>query len=134
MGWGGCLCLGGRGLRTCFVHPQEKSPEQRRRFQAMVEGARADRRRRPGSSDRALLTRLLMGKGEAARATRTQEGTSLASSCAKCGRTKMPHDRPGAVAQAGWGLLQELVEEGTYMGEHVMGCALGREGGRGLLS
>lgn len=75
---GGCLRLGG-GL-SLLCGPQEKSPEQRRRLQAMVEGARAERGRRPGSSDRALLTRLLMGKGEAGRAARTQEGTGLASS------------------------------------------------------
>ncbi|KAK2118448.1 hypothetical protein P7K49_005335 [Saguinus oedipus] len=43
--------------RTSFMHPQEKSPEQRRRFRATVEGARADRRR-PGTSDRALLPRM----------------------------------------------------------------------------
>ncbi|XP_036170562.1 vascular endothelial growth factor receptor 3 isoform X4 [Myotis myotis] len=66
-----------RAKREAFSPYAEKSPEQRRRFQAMVEGARADRRRRPGSSDRALLTRLLMGKGEAARATRTQEAEDL---------------------------------------------------------
>lgn len=52
---------------------QEKSPEQRRRFRAMVEGAKADRRR-PGSSERALLSRLLMGKGGAGRAPPAQEG------------------------------------------------------------
>ncbi|XP_054572742.1 vascular endothelial growth factor receptor 3 [Eptesicus fuscus] len=66
-----------RAKREAFSPYAEKSPEQRRRFQAMVEGARADRRRRPGSSDRALLTRLLMGKGEAGRATRTQEAEDL---------------------------------------------------------
>ncbi|CAK6445127.1 unnamed protein product [Pipistrellus nathusii] len=66
-----------RAKREAFSPCAEKSPEQRRRFQAMVEGARADRRRRPGSSDRALLTRLLMGKGEAGRATRTQEAEDL---------------------------------------------------------
>lgn len=46
----------------------------------MVEGAKADRRR-PGSSDRALFTRFLMGKGGARRAPLVQEGKSLASSC-----------------------------------------------------
>ncbi|XP_045441719.1 vascular endothelial growth factor receptor 3 isoform X2 [Pipistrellus kuhlii] len=66
-----------RAKREAFSPYAEKSPEQRRRFQAMVEGARADRRRRPGSSDRALLTRLLMGKGEAGRAARTQEAEDL---------------------------------------------------------
>lgn len=66
--------------QTHFAHPQEKSPEQRRRFHAMVEGAKADRRR-PGSSDRALLTRLLMGKGGAGRAPPVQEGKSLTFPC-----------------------------------------------------
>lgn len=60
---------------------QEKSPEQRRRFRAMVEGAKADRRR-SGSSDRALFTRLL-GKGGARRAPLVQEGKRLpAALCA----------------------------------------------------
>lgn len=45
----------------------------------MVEGAKADRRR-PGSSDRALFTRLLMGKGGARRAPLVQEGKNLISS------------------------------------------------------
>ena len=88
-------CLDGLGRRRgeCFCSrwpasspsdllcaSQEKSPEQRRRFCSMVEGAKADRRR-PGSSDRALLTRLLMGKGGAGRAPPVQEGKSLASPC-----------------------------------------------------
>lgn len=73
--WAGTMPLSWAAdpLRTRFVLPQEKSPEQRRRFRAMVEGAKADRRR-PGSSDRALFTRLLMGKGGAGRAPPTQEG------------------------------------------------------------
>lgn len=45
----------------------------------MVESAKADRRR-PGSSDRALFTRLLMGKGGTRRAPLVQEGKNLASS------------------------------------------------------
>lgn len=64
--------------RTRFVHLQEKTLEQRRRFCSMVESAKADRRR-PGTSDRALLTKLLTGKGGAGRAPLVQEGKSLAS-------------------------------------------------------
>lgn len=51
-----------RAKRETFNPYAEKSPEQRRRFRAMVEGSRADHRRR-GSGDRALLSRLLMVKG-----------------------------------------------------------------------
>ncbi|OBS82160.1 hypothetical protein A6R68_23848 [Neotoma lepida] len=65
-----------RAKREAFSPYAEKSPEQRRRFRAMVEGAKADRRR-PGSSDRALLTRLLMGKGGARRAPLVQEAEDL---------------------------------------------------------
>ncbi|XP_019572548.2 vascular endothelial growth factor receptor 3 isoform X7 [Rhinolophus sinicus] len=65
-----------RAKREAFSPYAEKSPEQRRRFRAMVEGAKADRRR-PGSSDRALFTRLLMGKGGAGRAPRVQEAEDL---------------------------------------------------------
>ncbi|XP_057632117.1 vascular endothelial growth factor receptor 3 isoform X2 [Chionomys nivalis] len=65
-----------RAKRDAFSPYAEKSPEQRRRFRAMVEGAKADRRR-PGSSDRALLTRLLMGKGGARRAPLVQEAEDL---------------------------------------------------------
>ncbi|CAO2642776.1 Vascular endothelial growth factor receptor 3 [Lemmus lemmus] len=65
-----------RAKRDAFNPYAEKSPEQRRRFRAMVEGAKADRRR-PGSSDRALLTRLLMGKGGARRAPLVQEAEDL---------------------------------------------------------
>uniref|UniRef100_A0A8C0WN73 Vascular endothelial growth factor receptor 3 n=1 Tax=Castor canadensis TaxID=51338 RepID=A0A8C0WN73_CASCN len=65
-----------RAKRETFSPYAEKSPEQRRRFHAMVEGAKADRRR-PGSSDRALLTRLLMGKGGAGRAPPVQEVEDL---------------------------------------------------------
>lgn len=71
--------------RTRFGYPQEKSSEQRRRFRAMVAGARADRRQ-PGSSERALFTRLLMGKGRAEQAPPAPEGKSLASSCPRCSR------------------------------------------------
>ncbi|KAM5217470.1 vascular endothelial growth factor receptor 3 isoform 6-T6 [Hipposideros larvatus] len=65
-----------RAKREAFSPYAEKSPEQRRRFRAMVEGAKADRRR-PGSSDRALFTRLLMGKGGAGRAPPVQEAEDL---------------------------------------------------------
>ncbi|KAI6048731.1 vascular endothelial growth factor receptor 3 [Marmota monax] len=65
-----------RAKREAFNPYAEKSPEQRRRFHAMVEGAKADRRR-SGSSDRALLTRLLMGKGGAGRAHPVQEVEDL---------------------------------------------------------
>ncbi|ERE67633.1 vascular endothelial growth factor receptor [Cricetulus griseus] len=65
-----------RAKREAFSPYAEKSPEQRRRFRAMVEGAKADRRR-PGSSDRALFTRLLMGKGGARRAPLVQEAEDL---------------------------------------------------------
>lgn len=84
LGRRGCLCCGWRSPpQTHFVPWQEKSPEQRRRFRAMVEGAKADRRR-PGSSERALLSRLLMGKGGAGRAPPVQEGKkSLVSPRAK---------------------------------------------------
>ncbi|XP_051023568.1 vascular endothelial growth factor receptor 3 [Acomys russatus] len=64
-----------RAKREAFSPYAEKSPEQRRRFRAMVEGAKADRRR-PGSSDRALFTRLL-GKGGARRAPLVQEAEDL---------------------------------------------------------
>ncbi|XP_041520471.1 vascular endothelial growth factor receptor 3 isoform X1 [Microtus oregoni] len=65
-----------RAKRDTFSPYAENSPEQRRRFRAMVEGAKADRRR-PGNSDRALLTRLLMGKGGARRAPLVQEAEDL---------------------------------------------------------
>uniref|UniRef100_A0A452VKD4 Vascular endothelial growth factor receptor 3 n=1 Tax=Ursus maritimus TaxID=29073 RepID=A0A452VKD4_URSMA len=65
-----------RAKREAFSPYAEKSPEQRRRFRAMVEGAIADRRR-PGSSERALLSRLLMGKGGAERAPPAQEAQDL---------------------------------------------------------
>lgn len=65
-----------RAKREAFSPYAEKSPEQRRRFRAMVEGAKADRRR-PGSSDRALFTRFLMGKGGARRAPLVQETEDL---------------------------------------------------------
>ncbi|NP_032055.1 vascular endothelial growth factor receptor 3 precursor [Mus musculus] len=65
-----------RVKRDTFNPYAEKSPEQRRRFRAMVEGAKADRRR-PGSSDRALFTRFLMGKGSARRAPLVQEAEDL---------------------------------------------------------
>lgn len=85
-------CLVRLILPTRFVRPQEKSPQQRRRFRAMVEGAKADRRR-PGSSDRALFTRLLMGKGGVGRAPPVQEGKSLASSSpGGVAGTMIPHD------------------------------------------
>lgn len=89
VGWGEgeggveCLCCGWPSPpQTHSVPSQEKSPEQRRRFRAMVEGAKADRRR-PGGSERVLLSRLLMGKGGAGRAPPVQEGKSLASPCRK---------------------------------------------------
>lgn len=64
----------GSGPSTGFiVFPQEKSPEQQRRICTMVEGAKADRRR-PPSSDRALLARLLMGKGGMGRPPSEHEG------------------------------------------------------------
>ncbi|XP_024896538.1 vascular endothelial growth factor receptor 3 [Pteropus alecto] len=65
-----------RAKREAFSPYAEKSPQQRRRFRAMVEGAKADRRR-PGSSDRALFTRLLMGKGGVGRAPPVQEAEDL---------------------------------------------------------
>ncbi|GAB1296003.1 Vascular endothelial growth factor receptor 3 [Apodemus speciosus] len=65
-----------RVKREAFNPYAEKSPEQRRRFRAMVEGAKADRRRL-GSNDRALFTRFLMGKGSARRAPLVQEAEDL---------------------------------------------------------
>ncbi|XP_037591145.1 vascular endothelial growth factor receptor 3 isoform X2 [Cebus imitator] len=65
-----------RTKRETFSPYAEKSPEQRRRFRAMVEGARADRRR-PGSSDRALLARFLTGKGGTGRASPDREAQDL---------------------------------------------------------
>nr|XP_010330147.1 vascular endothelial growth factor receptor 3 isoform X2 [Saimiri boliviensis boliviensis] len=65
-----------RAKRETFSPYAEKSPEQRRRFRAMVEGARADRRR-PGSSDGALLARFLTGKGGAGRASPDREAEDL---------------------------------------------------------
>ncbi|XP_021490558.2 vascular endothelial growth factor receptor 3 isoform X1 [Meriones unguiculatus] len=65
-----------RAKREAFSPYAEKSPEQRRRFRAMVEGAKADRRR-PGSSDKALFTRLLGKGGGARRAPLVQEAEDL---------------------------------------------------------
>lgn len=65
-----------RAKREAFSPYAEKSPEQRRRFRAMVEGAKVDRRR-PGSSERVLLSRLLMGKGGVGRAPPVQEAQDL---------------------------------------------------------
>ncbi|XP_021098280.1 vascular endothelial growth factor receptor 3 isoform X2 [Heterocephalus glaber] len=56
--------------------PCAKSPAQRRRVRAMVEGPEADPRR-TASSEQALLTRLLMGKGGAGRAPAVQEAEDL---------------------------------------------------------
>ncbi|XP_045383542.1 vascular endothelial growth factor receptor 3 isoform X5 [Lemur catta] len=65
-----------RAKREAFDPHAEKSPEQRRRFRAMVEGARADRR--PGGGDRAVLARFrTMGKGVARRAAPTQQAEDL---------------------------------------------------------
>lgn len=92
----------------------------------MVEGAKADRRR-PGSSDRALFTRLLMGKGGAGRAPRVQEGKSLASPCPRClAGTVIPYDQ-------GSGIMQPGSRGGGYTGEQVMGSALGREDASGIV-
>nr|XP_058139198.1 vascular endothelial growth factor receptor 3 isoform X2 [Dasypus novemcinctus] len=66
-----------RTKRDAFSPYAEKSPEQRRRVRAMVEGAKADPKSRPGNSDRALLSRLLMGKGGAGRAPAPQEVEDL---------------------------------------------------------
>lgn len=108
--------LVGLGLRPRFVRPQEKSPQQRRRFRAMVEGAKADRRR-PGSSDRALFTRLLMGKGGAGWAPPVQEGKSLASPSLRClAGTMVPHDlTPGGCGINPPGALCG----GAYRGERL---------------
>ncbi|XP_058524851.1 vascular endothelial growth factor receptor 3 isoform X2 [Ochotona princeps] len=65
-----------RTKRDAFNPLAEKSPEQRRCFRAMVERAKADRRG-PRNSDRALLSRLLMGKGGTARAPPVQEAEDL---------------------------------------------------------
>ncbi|XP_060053348.1 vascular endothelial growth factor receptor 3 isoform X3 [Erinaceus europaeus] len=64
-----------RAKREAFNPYAEKSPEQRRRFRAMVEGTRADRRR-PGG-DRALLCRLLAGRGGTGRALQGPEAEDL---------------------------------------------------------
>ncbi|XP_075398869.1 vascular endothelial growth factor receptor 3 [Tenrec ecaudatus] len=66
-----------RAKRDSFNPYAEKSPEQRRRFHAMVEGAKADRRNQSGSTDRALLLRLLRGKGVAGRAPSVPEAEDL---------------------------------------------------------
>ncbi|XP_069849955.1 vascular endothelial growth factor receptor 3 isoform X1 [Dipodomys merriami] len=64
-----------RAKRDTFSPYAEKSPEQRRRFHAMVEGAKTDGRR--AGSDRALFARLLMGKGGAGRVPPVQEVEDL---------------------------------------------------------
>ncbi|XP_036773708.2 vascular endothelial growth factor receptor 3 isoform X1 [Manis pentadactyla] len=65
-----------RAKRETFNPYAEKSPEQRRHFRAMVEGSRADHRRR-GSGDRALLSRLLMVKGATGQNPPVQEAEDL---------------------------------------------------------
>ncbi|KFO33406.1 Vascular endothelial growth factor receptor 3, partial [Fukomys damarensis] len=65
-----------RVKREAFSPYAEKSPEQRRRFRAMVEGSEADPRR-PANNDQALLTRLLMGKGGVGRAPPVGEAEDL---------------------------------------------------------
>ncbi|XP_012886470.1 PREDICTED: vascular endothelial growth factor receptor 3 [Dipodomys ordii] len=64
-----------RAKRDTFSPYAEKSPEQRRRFHAMVEGAKIDGRR--AGSDRALFARLLIGKGGAGRVPPVQEVEDL---------------------------------------------------------
>lgn len=87
----------------------------------MVEGAKADRRR-PGSSDRALLTRLLMGKGGAGRAPAVQEGKSLAP------------PSPGYLARSGdWdkpapGVSWSSLQETGLCGRACNGFCLGKGG------
>ncbi|XP_049730523.1 vascular endothelial growth factor receptor 3 isoform X1 [Elephas maximus indicus] len=66
-----------RAKRETFNPYAEKSPEQQRRFQAMVEGAKADRRNQSGSSDRALPVRLLIGKGVAGQAPSVGDAEDL---------------------------------------------------------
>ncbi|XP_076994302.1 vascular endothelial growth factor receptor 3 isoform X2 [Tamandua tetradactyla] len=66
-----------RAKRDAFSPYAEKSPEHRRRIRAMVEGAKADRRMRPGNSDRALFSLLLMGKGGEMQAPPLQEAEDL---------------------------------------------------------
>ncbi|XP_036913935.1 vascular endothelial growth factor receptor 3 isoform X2 [Sturnira hondurensis] len=65
-----------RAKREAFSPYAEKSSEQRRRFRAMVAGARAERRQ-PSTSERALFTRLLTGKGRAERAPPAPEAEDL---------------------------------------------------------
>lgn len=91
----GRLCEGGGPADPFRASLQEKSPAQRRRFRALVEGTETDGRR-PASGDRALLTRLLMGKGGVGRAPPVGEGKSLLPHdlCGRLQRT--PHDpHPG---------------------------------------
>ncbi|XP_054980520.1 vascular endothelial growth factor receptor 3 [Sorex araneus] len=64
-----------RAKRDTFAPYAEKSPEQRRSIRALVESAKADRR--PPGSDRALLARLLAGRGGAGRAPPVHEAQDL---------------------------------------------------------
>ncbi|XP_037673612.1 vascular endothelial growth factor receptor 3 isoform X2 [Choloepus didactylus] len=66
-----------RAKRDAFNPYAEKSPEQRRRWCAMVESAKADQRSRRGNSDRALLSRLRMGKGVVGRTPPLPEAEDL---------------------------------------------------------
>ncbi|ELW66867.1 Vascular endothelial growth factor receptor 3 [Tupaia chinensis] len=65
-----------RAKRETFSPYADKSPEQRRRFRAMVEEAKADRMR-PGSSGRAPHTQLLKGRDGPGHPPLAQEAEDL---------------------------------------------------------
>nr|KAF6480029.1 fms related receptor tyrosine kinase 4 [Molossus molossus] len=65
-----------RAKRETFSPYAYKSPEHRRRFHEMVQGAKADWWR-PGSSERDLLRKFLEGKSKAGQATLVQEAEDL---------------------------------------------------------
>uniref|UniRef100_A0A5F8GHI5 Vascular endothelial growth factor receptor 3 n=1 Tax=Monodelphis domestica TaxID=13616 RepID=A0A5F8GHI5_MONDO len=66
-----------RTKREDFSPYREKSPRLRNQVRSMVEAVKADRRSRTGTSDSAIFTRFLLGKGLASRAQPIQDEDDL---------------------------------------------------------
>ncbi|XP_020854258.1 vascular endothelial growth factor receptor 3 [Phascolarctos cinereus] len=66
-----------RTKREDFSPYREKSPRLRNQVRSMVEAVKADRRSQTGTSDSAIFTRFLLGKGLASRAQPIQDEDDL---------------------------------------------------------
>uniref|UniRef100_A0A7N4V7K0 Vascular endothelial growth factor receptor 3 n=1 Tax=Sarcophilus harrisii TaxID=9305 RepID=A0A7N4V7K0_SARHA len=66
-----------RTKREDFSPYREKSPRLRNQVRSMVEAVKADRRSRTGTSDNAIFSRFLLGKGLASRAQPIQDEDDL---------------------------------------------------------